>query len=214
MKYLLLLLLFPLWIHAQNEDIIDETITTVEEDTVIDNEYAYEEISDINITESVTEEITEDSYPEYISQPIVTPPVPTNTSNQIATTSKQIPILNSGKDLISLLNNTVWMASDLKRNEDLFVFFKNSLQGVSLTQRGQKIIIPKKMYPMKIIEDNKVDNSAILLIASEKELLYYSFKLITPFYLAISPGYDDINKLKNLSYNDYFNKGYILQLIY
>ncbi|MGL4563527.1 MAG: hypothetical protein ACRCVW_06720 [Brevinema sp.] len=219
MKYLLLIMLMlPLHVFSQDayQDTYEEELPAEEE--IVDTEDTYEE--DSIATEDTYEEenvATEDMTPLPITATPATLPEPAsslNSANQIATTSQQIPKLNTGRSILMLLNNTVWMTSDLKRNEDLVVFFKDETQGISLTTRGQKIQLPKRMYPIRVIENNTNNNSAILIIASQKNILYYSFKLLTPFYLLISPGFETLEEAKKVHEDEYFNQGYILQLIY
>ncbi|MGL4561150.1 MAG: hypothetical protein ACRCV0_02520 [Brevinema sp.] len=224
MKYLLLIMLM-LPLHVFSQDAYQDTY---EEETVAIEDTYEEELPAEEDTYEEELPTEEDAYQEELPAEEETAPLPIattpavlpepasslNSANQIATTSQQIPRLNTRRSILMLLNNTVWMTSDLKRNEDLVVFFKDETQGISLTTRGQKVQLPKKMYPIRIIENNTNNNSAILIIASQKNILYYSFKLLTSFYLLISPGFETLEEAKKVHEDEYFNQGYILQLIY
>jgi len=136
------------------------------------------------------------------------------TNNSIRVSSKKIPNLYSLDTLIQKLDGTVWVTSNFKKLEDLFIFFNQNQQGISISKRGSGINIPKKMYPIKFIQNGNKVNSGIFIIPSKDKILYYSFYLISPYYLAISAGYNNISPLTNLSLQNYLNDGYLLQLVY
>jgi len=134
--------------------------------------------------------------------------------NTIVTVSAQIPNLNAPTSILEKLNNTVWMTSDLKRNEDLYIFFKGNRQGLGVVKRGEDTPVPQILYPIKMVQQGSDVYSGIFIVSSENKLMYYSFRFITPFYLAISDGYENPTPLQFITLEDYFNTGYILQLIY
>lgn len=131
-----------------------------------------------------------------------------------AITSQRIPDFPVKGTLIENLANTVWMAVDIKRGEEFYLFFQNGTHSVSLTKRGGIPKYPDKLYPIKGIVDNPEDNSSIVIVASQNRLLYYSFKLLSPYYLGISAGFDTPEPLQELTISDYFNNGYIMHLVY
>lgn len=131
-----------------------------------------------------------------------------------ALVSQRIPRLPLEGPFVDSLANTVWMAADLKRGEDFYLFFQNGTHSVALSKRGATPKYPEKSYPLKTVSENPEDGSAIVIVASHNRLLYYSFKLISPYYLAISAGYETAEALQELSISDYFNSGYVLQLVY
>lgn len=131
-----------------------------------------------------------------------------------ALVSQRIPRLPLEGPLTEALANTVWLAADLKRGEDFYLFFQNGTHSVALTKRGITPKYPDKSYPLKTVSENAEDGSAIVIVASQNRLLYYSFKLISPYYLAISAGYETAEALQELTLTDYFNSGYVLQLVY
>ncbi|MGL4367436.1 MAG: hypothetical protein ACRCTQ_04055 [Brevinemataceae bacterium] len=135
-------------------------------------------------------------------------------ADSVSTTSKKIPDLMIPGKLLDKLNDTVWLASDLKKNQDFYIFFKNQRQSVAAVPRGQAVGYPQQSYPLKYMQEGSEANSAIYLVITEDKLLYYSFRLITPYYLAVSPGYETIDPLTTFTLQNYFNTGYILQLVY
>ena len=129
--------------------------------------------------------------------------------------SKKIPILNSTSETIAeQLQETIWVASDIKNNTDLYVVFNNNRYGRKMVLRGTPITYPSEVYPIKYVQEGKFPNSGIFIIPSKEKVLYYSFYFLNPYYLLISPGYNQIEPLLKLEIPDYLTDGYMLQLVY
>ncbi|SFB75210.1 hypothetical protein SAMN02745150_00613 [Brevinema andersonii] len=131
-----------------------------------------------------------------------------------ATTSQQIPNFNNLNDFSKIINDTVWVASDYKRSEDLYIFFHNNTQAIQLAKMGELVEYPKEAYPIRLFKQNPAQRSAIFIVASKNRLLYYSFQLITPYFMGVSAGYENPEPLEKITLEHYFNNGYIMQLVY
>ena len=129
--------------------------------------------------------------------------------------SKKIPSLDyTSGTIFEQLQNTVWVASDIKNSTDLYVIFNNNSYGRRSVTRGTAISYPSESYPMKFIRKGKFPNSGIFIIPSQEKVLYYSFCFLSPYYLLISAGYHQIEPLLKLEIPDYLTDGYMLQLVY
>ena len=129
--------------------------------------------------------------------------------------SKQIPSLTfTIGTIFDQLQNTIWVATDIRNGTDLYVVFNNNKFGRSAVLRGAAANYPKNTYPMKFIQEGNLPNSGIFLVPSQDKILYYSFHFLNQYYLLISPGYNQIEPLLELEIPDYLADGYILQLVY
>ncbi|MGL5253845.1 MAG: hypothetical protein ACRC9L_02305 [Brevinema sp.] len=129
-------------------------------------------------------------------------------------TSQRIPVVPLTGAFLDNLANTVWLASNIKRKEDFYLFFQSGTHSITVTERGGNPDLPERAFPIKTVSENINDNSAVVIVASQNRLLYYSFRLITPYYLLISAGYEAQEALEDITLGDYFNGGYVLQLVY
>ncbi|MGL5722439.1 MAG: hypothetical protein ACRCY4_08575 [Brevinema sp.] len=128
--------------------------------------------------------------------------------------SQKIPTVPLAGSFLDNVANTAWVASNIKRKEDFYLFFQSSTHAITVTERGATPTYPERAYPIKTIAENPDNNSATVIVASQNRLLYYSFRLITPYYLIISAGYETPEALEEITLEDYFNGGYVLQLVY
>lgn len=184
------------------------------EDTYQDSdEYYYYEDSDeiIEDTEEEAEVIEDtDKTVENTETEIAveTPPLPRLVSQKIPSMEFEI------STMMEQLQDTIWFATDMRQDQDLYVFFKdNSYGGIAISQ-GLAPQAPQRMYPAKFVQAGNMPNTAIFLIASQDNILYYSIKLISPFFLVISAGYPYPEPLVDMATEDYFLNGYLLQLVY
>ena len=129
--------------------------------------------------------------------------------------SKQIPSLTFRSGTIfDQLQNTIWVATDVKNGTDLYVVFNNNKFGRTAVLRGAAANYPASTSPMKFMQEGKHPNSGIFLVPSKEKILYYSFYFLNQYYLLISPGYNQMEPLLDLEIPDYLADGYILQLVY
>ncbi|MGL5721420.1 MAG: hypothetical protein ACRCY4_03345 [Brevinema sp.] len=140
--------------------------------------------------------------------------VTANPGGARSVTSQRIPVVPVAGPFLDNLANTSWVASNIKRKEDFYLFFQSGTHSITVTERGGVPSYPERSFPIKTIAENPEENSATIIVASQNRLLYYSFRLITPYYLLISAGYETPEALEEITLEDYFNGGYALQLVY
>lgn len=129
--------------------------------------------------------------------------------------SKKIPSLNfTSGSILDQLQETIWVTSNIKNNTDLYVVFNNNRYGRKAVLRGTPLTYPSEVHPIKFVRNGRLTNSGIFIVPSQEKILYYSFIFLTPYYLLISPGYNQINPLLKLEIPEYLTDGYILQLVY
>ena len=129
--------------------------------------------------------------------------------------SKKIPSLNiTSGSIFDQLQETIWVASDIKNNTDLYVVFNNNRYGRKAVLRGTPPTYPSEVHPIKFVKTGRLANSGIFIVPSQDKILYYSFVFLNPYYLLISPGYNKIEPLLKLEIPEYLTDGYILQLVY
>ena len=147
--------------------------------------------------------------------PAPTPSGITNTNNSArSVVSQRMPVVPVAGPFLDNLMNTSWVASNLKRKEDFYLFFQSGTHSITVVERGGMPKYPERSYPIKTIAEDPENNSATVIVASQNRLLYYSFRLITPYYLLISAGYESPEALAEITLADYFTGGYVLQLVY
>ena len=129
--------------------------------------------------------------------------------------SKKVPTLNfTTGTIFDQLQETIWVASDVKKNADLYVVFNNNRYGRKVVPRGTPVTYPSEVYPIKFVQEGRFPNSGIFIVPSREKVLYYSFYFLNQYYLLISPGYNQIEPLLKLEIPDYLTDGYVLQLVY
>ena len=129
--------------------------------------------------------------------------------------SKKVPTLNfTTGTIFDQLQETIWVASDVKKNTDLYVVFNNNRYGRKVVPRGTPVSYPSEVYPIKFVQEGRFPNSGIFIVPSREKVLYYSFYFLNQYYLLISPGYNQIEPLLKLEIPDYLTDGYVLQLVY
>ncbi len=130
------------------------------------------------------------------------------------TTSQNFPILySSGDSMLAQLNGTVWVTVDTRRNEDLYAFFVDKKYGSSAVERGCEATAPQRMFPIKFMQRGPMPNTGIFMVASQDRILYYAFTFLSPIYLVISAGYEDITPLLVNDISYHLSNGYLLTLV-
>ena len=129
--------------------------------------------------------------------------------------SKKIPSLNfTSGSIFDQLQETIWVTSNIKNNTDLYVVFNNNRYGRKAVLRGSTPTYPSEVHPIKFVKTGRIANSGIFIVPSQEKILYYSFVFLNPYYLLISPGYNQMDPLLKLEIPEYLTDGYILQLVY
>ncbi|MGL5955262.1 MAG: hypothetical protein ACRC0X_01450 [Brevinema sp.] len=129
--------------------------------------------------------------------------------------SKKTPNLGADtENIMEELQNTIWMTSDLQNTRELYVFFYDYKYGNISIKREENVRFPQQSYPMKFIQKGPYPNSSIFIIPSQEKILYYTFYLLTPYYMIISAGYNSIDPLLTMEIPDYLQDGHLLQLVY
>ncbi len=117
------------------------------------------------------------------------------------------------RDMLGQLSNTTWVAVDPAKNKDLYVFFYGNQYGGCALENGEKPDVPLQLFPIKYVQQGRVPYSGIFVVSSQRKLLYYAFAFMTPFYLVISGGYDNLAPLVGMGIEDYLVDGYAMRLV-